>query len=125
MLQLSITLKITLNSGLLLIILAFGRVLHTTGRPYLAGLFTAHQIATVALAGYLIHILSSYIKISGTTVILSVWLITGTFFLLILLLTGLLLYRERYLIPSLWLHRLATAGFIISMVGILWSVSAE
>ncbi|MBW6500752.1 MAG: hypothetical protein K0B05_05090 [Bacteroidales bacterium] len=37
-------------------------------------------------------------------------------------LTGLLLYRERYLIPSLWLHRLATAGFIIALAGILWNI---
>ncbi|MFO7620578.1 MAG: hypothetical protein R6W81_04850 [Bacteroidales bacterium] len=122
MLQSTITLKIALNSGLLLIILAFGRVLHTTGRPYLTGLFTAHQVATVALAGYLILILSSYMKNSGTTMILTVWLITGTFFLLILLLTGLFLYHERHLIPSLWLHRLATAGFIISLAGILWNI---
>ena len=52
------------------------------------------------------------------------WVITGLFFLLALIITGFLLSLERFLIPSLWLHRLATAGLFISLAGILWKLAA-
>ena len=113
MIQLSFTLKVAVNSGLLLIILAFGRVLHTTGRPYLTGLFTAHILATVAFVAYLAFILRSFMKYGDPAASLTAWVITGF-----------LLSLERFLIPSLWLHRLATAGLFISLAGILWKLAA-
>lgn len=124
MLQPGIILNIALNSVLMLIILAFGRVLHTTGRPYLTGLLVTHILATTVLVGYIILILFPFIisddQVPGLTALIT----GGIIFLLIIILSGILLSLERYLIPSLWLHRFATLGFLVALTGIVWRIAA-
>ncbi len=119
-----IALKTGISAGLMLLILACGRVLHTTGRPYLAGLFTAHIVATVVLTGYIIIILLQLFKYIDPASGLTALITGGAISLLILTFTGLFLSLERYLILSLWLHRLATLGFIASLAGIIWRIAA-
>ncbi len=121
--HLSITAKIALSSGLMLFILAVGRVLHNTGRPYLRGLFTAHITATALLIAALVLFLFSPLKDNDALISVILPVIFGLFFLALLVFSGILLNLEKAPTPSLWLHRIATAGFVIVTALLVWKFS--
>lgn len=123
MMHLSITAKIAISSGLMLFILAVGRVLHNTGRPYLRGLFTAHIAATALLIAALVLFMFSPLKENDALISVILPVIFGLFFLALLVFSGLLLNLEKAPTPSLWLHRLATAGFITAAGLLVWKLA--
>ncbi len=113
--------KTAINMMLIILTIVIGIFLQKNGKPYSPALLAIHKFATIAFTVFITMMLIQYVKINTPGSWLTYMVIAGAFFLVALLVSGGLMSIDRLDSVMELVHRIATAGFLLSVGYILYS----
>lgn len=118
----NITSKVAISGILVLATIVFGILIHKTGKPYNTALFAVHKLTTLGFIVLLSFIIINYIKINTLSFGFNACLIFALLSVIALFISGAMLSLEKLNNTMLLIHRIATTGFVICIIFIIWKI---
>ena len=122
MIQNGILLKLAVNLALVIITIVFGIIMHKSGKPYSALIFTVHKLATVAFVVYTSLVISHIIKHYNEGVLFWVLLVLALLLLIVLLVSGALVSLDKNSATMAFIHTASTWLFLADIIGLFITI---
>ncbi|QGY43074.1 hypothetical protein GM418_05185 [Maribellus comscasis] len=108
--------KIFVNSGLMILAIIFGIILHKTGKPFHSETFAIHKLATLGFMILTIMLMLHFSRNDERTGLLVTLISWATASVLVIILSGKILSEGKFESIMLKLHRTASAGLLTTVL---------
>lgn len=115
-------LKIGINIGLIIITIIVGFFLHKTGKPYSTAMLAVHKLLTVGFTIFITLMVLQVLKLQSPDALFTWVLVLSAVSLAGLLASGGMLSTDKFFDAALWIHRICTGVFVVSIAIMLWQL---
>jgi hypothetical protein len=115
-----LTTNVIINIALILITFIIGYILHIKGRPYNNALFTVHKLSSVAFIIFTAIIIVSFVRANDPGTLFMAMLAVASFSIIVLLVTGGMMSLDKLHLQMMWVHRIFSGAFVISIAIIFY-----